>query len=172
MKIKIYPFILILFLLIVFFIFYKGLHNPNIYEPSVDYKKDIPEFQAKNFENNEIIKSQDIFLDNKFYLFNIWASWCLPCRDEHKFLIDLSKDKIIQIIGLNYKDKNENAEKFLKDLKSPYKIILSDIDGTIAIEWGAYGVPETFLIYDKKIIKKIIGPINKKSLFEIKEIIK
>jgi len=105
-------------------------------------------------------------------LFNIWASWCLPCRDEHKFLIDLSKDKIIQIIGLNYKDKNENAEKFLKDLKSPYKIILSDIDGTIAIEWGAYGVPETFLIYDKKIIKKIIGPINKKSLFEIKEIIK
>ena len=57
MKIKIYPFTLILFFLIVFFIFYKGLHNPNIYEPSVDYKKDIPEFQAKNFENNEIIKS-------------------------------------------------------------------------------------------------------------------
>ena len=103
---------------------------------------------------------------------NIWASWCVPCREEHKFLMNLHKEKIIDIIGLNYKDNHLKAKKFLDDLKSPYKIILKDLDGTIAIEWGAYGVPETFLIYNKKIIKKIIGPLNENSILEIKEIIK
>ena len=82
------------------------------------------------------------------------------------------KDKNIEIIGLNYKDSYENAKEFLDELKNPYEIILSDLDGTIAIEWGAYGVPETFLIHDKKIIKKIIGPINEYSFIEIEEIIK
>ena len=102
---------------------------------------------------------------------NIWASWCLPCRDEHVFLMNLSEQKSIEIIGLNYKDNNKNAKNFLKELDSPYKTILSDKNGTIAIEWGAYGVPETFLIYNKKILKKIIGPINNESLLEIKKLI-
>ena len=103
---------------------------------------------------------------------NIWASWCLPCRDEHSFLMNLSNQNNIEIIGLNYKDKNKNAKKFLEKLNNPYKIILSDQDGTISIEWGAYGVPESFLIYNKKIIKKITGPINKDILIEIKKMIK
>ena len=63
-------------------------------------------------------------------------------------------------------------QNFLKELKSPYEVVLVDEDGTIAIEWGAYGVPESFLLYNKKIIKKIIGPLNKKSLFEIEKLIK
>jgi len=121
---------------------------------------------------NKTINSKDIFLNDKFYLLNIWASWCVPCREEHKFLMNLHKEKLIDIIGLNYKDNHLKAKKFLDDLKSPYKIILKDLDGTIAIEWGAYGVPETFLIYDKKIVKKIIGPLNENSILEIKEIIK
>ena len=78
----------------------------------------------------------------------------------------------IEIIGLNYKDNNQKAKKFLNELDNPYKVILSDKDGTIAIEWGAYGVPETFLIHDKKIIKKFIGPLNTNSLLEIKKFIK
>ncbi len=171
MKIKIYPISLIFIFLLIFFIFYKGLKSSNIYTPNVDVKKDIPEFQAKNFKNNKIINSNDIFLDNKFYLLNIWASWCAPCREEHKFLMNLNEEKIIDIIGINYKDDHQKAIKFLNDLKSPYMIILKDLDGTIAIEWGAYGVPETFLIYDKKVIKKIIGPLDEKSILEIKEII-
>ena len=103
---------------------------------------------------------------------NIWASWCVPCRDEHPFLLNLSKLDNIEIIGLNYKDNNQKAKKFLNELDNPYKVILSDKDGTIAIEWGAYGVPETFLIHDKKIIKKFIGPLNTNSLLEIKKFIK
>ena len=105
-------------------------------------------------------------------MINIWASWCVPCRDEHDFLIKLSNQKNVKIIGINYKDKNENAKNFLKELKSPYEVVLVDEDGTIAIEWGAYGVPESFLLYNKKNIKKIIGPLNKKSLFEIEKLIK
>ena len=91
--------------------------------------------------------------------------------DDHVFLIKLSKQKNIKIIGINYKDKKKNAENFLKEFKSPYEIILADEDGTLSIEWGAYGVPETFLVYNKKIIKKIIGPINKDLLKEIEKLI-
>ena len=86
--------------------------------------------------------------------------------------MELSKEKNIQLIGLNYKDKYENAKNFLDELNNPYNSIYLDQDGTVSIEWGAYGVPESFLIYNNKIIKKIIGPINQKSLFEIKDIIK
>ena len=172
MKIKIYPIFLIIIFLIIFFVFYKGLKNSNIYTPNVKIQTDIPEFQAKNFKKNKDINSKDIFLDDKFYLLNIWASWCAPCREEHKFLMHLNKEKLIDIIGLNYKDNYQKAKEFLDDFKSPYKIILKDSNGIISIEWGAYGVPETFLIYDKKIIKKIIGPINENSILEIKEIIK
>ena len=123
MKIKIYPILFIFISLIIFFIFYKGLKNSNIYTTSLEIKKSIPEFQAKNFENNRLVKSKDIFLNKKFYLLNIWASWCVPCREEHKFLLNLSKENKIDIIGLNYKDNHQNAKKFLNDLKSPYKII-------------------------------------------------
>ena len=74
---------------------------------------------------------------------------------------ECKKENKIDIIGLNYKDNHQNAKKFLNDLKSPYKIILKDLDGTIAIEWGAYGVPETFIIGEDGIIKdKIVGPIT------------
>ena len=172
MKIKIYPIFLIFIFLVIFFVFYKGLKNSNIYTPNVEIQIEIPEFYAKNFENNKDINSKDIFLDDKFYLLNIWASWCVPCREEHKYLMNLNKEKKIDIIGLNYKDDHQKAKEFLDVFKSPYKIILKDSDGTISIEWGAYGVPETFLIYDKKIVKKIIGPINENSILEIKEIIK
>jgi cytochrome c biogenesis protein CcmG/thiol:disulfide interchange protein DsbE len=78
----------------------------------------------------------------------------------------------IEIIGLNYKDTEKNAMKFLKDFNNPYTLNLLDLEGIVAIEWGAYGVPETFLIYNKKIIKKFIGPINNNSLLEIKKMIK
>jgi cytochrome c biogenesis protein CcmG/thiol:disulfide interchange protein DsbE len=83
----------------------------------------------------------------------------------------LNKEEKIEIIGLNYKDDKKNAKIFLKELGNPYNIVLSDEDGTVAIEWGAYGVPETYLIYDNKIIKKIIGPINENSIVEIKMLI-
>ena len=169
MKKKIFPLTLIIFFLIIFFVFFKGLQNSNIYTPKIALDKEIPFFKAESFKNN-LLSSDEIFSENKFYLMNIWASWCIPCKEEHPFLMNLSKEKHIEIIGLNYKDNNENAKQFLRELNNPYDIILLDDDGTIAIEWGAYGVPESFLIYDKRIIKKIIGPLNSISTKEIKKL--
>ena len=165
--------ILILLLVFIFFLFYKGLKNSSIYTPVTEIEKDIPYFEAKIFDENENTNSNEIFIDdNKFYLLNIWASWCVPCIDEHPFLLELTKQKKLKLIGLNYKDNKIKAKKFLNRLGNPYSIILSDYNGTLAIDWGAYGVPETFLIKEKIIIKKIIGPINDDYLIEIKELIK
>ena len=172
MKIKIFPTFLVISLLIIFIIFYKGLQNPNIYTPNTNIEKNIPIFETKIFDSEDTVNSKNFFLDNKFYLLNIWASWCVPCRNEHGFLISLSKKRDIEIIGLNYKDNIKNAKNFIRELGNPYSVIFLDLDGTISIEWGAYGVPETFLIYDKKIIKKIIGPINDDSFAEIEKMIK
>ena len=171
MKIKIYFLFYTIAFLIVFFIFYKGLQNPNNYKPTIKIKKNIPSFKAEMFDSRIDINSEEIFKGNQFYLMNIWASWCVPCRKEHTFLVNLSKKKNIKIIGLNYKDNNEHAKNFLKELGNPYKFIFLDKDGVIAIEWGAFGVPETFLIHNNKIIKKIIGPINEESLIEIERLI-
>ena len=102
---------------------------------------------------------------------NVWASWCVPCQEEHVFLINLSKEENLKIIGLNYKDNIKKAQIFLNERKNPYEIIISDPNGIIAIEWGAYGVPETFLISNKKVIKKIIGPLNRNSALEIERLI-
>ena len=172
MKSKFIPLILIFIFLITFVIFFKGLKNSNIYTPNTNLKKEVPSFELKAFENNSIIISEKLFKDNKYYLMNIWASWCIPCKEEHKFLMELKKDDRIELIGFNYKDNFKNASNFLKDLGNPYEIILSDKDGTASIEWGAYGVPESFLVYQNKILKRFIGPINNEDLLEIQKIIR
>ena len=171
MKVKIFFSFLIVIFIIIFIIFYKGLQNSNIYIPNTSIKKNIPSFTAKIFSSDNEINSKEIFKKDKFYLMNIWSSWCVPCRDEHIFLMKLSEKKNVEIIGLNYKDNKTNAKNFLKELNNPYKVVILDSDGTVAIEWGAYGVPESFLIYNKKIIKKIVGPINKNTFLEIKKLI-
>ena len=172
MKNKILPFSVIIIFGIIFFVFYKGLEDSKIYTPDNNTKKEVPVFNAKDFFSGENLKSSSIFELDKIYLLNIWSSWCIPCRKEHPFLMSLNSDNKVNIIGMNYKDNFKNAENFLKKLGNPYKKIFSDLDGTIAIEWGAYGVPESFLIYNNKIIKKYIGPLNQKLIDEINSIIK
>ena len=162
---------LIIIFLTIFIIFYKSLKDTNIYTPSTKNIDEIPIFNAKLFSSSKEIKSSSIFNTENFYLLNIWSSWCLPCRKEHVHLISLKENNKIIVVGINYKDNRKNAEKFLKDLGNPYKKILIDKDGTIAIQWGAYGVPETFLIYKNKIIKKYIGPLNQKNIDEIELLI-
>jgi cytochrome c biogenesis protein CcmG/thiol:disulfide interchange protein DsbE len=171
MKNKIVSFSVCIFFIFTFVIFYRGLNNRNVYEPTIN-EKNIPKFFAETFFKKELLQSEDIFNQNKFYLLNIWASWCVPCRDEHMLLMNLSKNKKIEIIGLNYKDNFDNAEKFIYELGNPYSKILLDRNGTKAIEWGAFGVPETFLIYKNRIIKKYIGPLNTKLINEIENYIK
>jgi len=171
MKNKILFFSFIIFFVFIFFIFYKGLDNSNIYKPK-NIIEDIPDFKVKTFFQKKNLSTKDIFDENEFYLFNIWASWCVPCKDEHQFLMNLSKNDKIKIIGLNYKDNFYSAEKFINSLGNPYSEILLDKDGTIAIEWGAFGVPETFLIRNNKIIKRHIGPIDLEFIENIKDFIK
>ena len=172
MKDRLIPSIIIISFIIIFLIFYKGLQETNIYTPKSEIKKDIPTFSSVKFDTKENINSSEIFNSNKFYLLNIWASWCVPCRQEHSYLMRLSENNKITLIGLNYKDNFNNAQNFLKELGNPYETILLDEDGTFSIEWGAYGVPETFLIYKNKIVSKYIGPLNEELINEIYSIIK
>ena len=170
MKNRIFFSLVAVLIIFIFVVFYRGLNKSNFYEPKSKIKN-IPEFSAITFFQKQEINSKNIFDKDKFYLVNIWASWCIPCRDEHSFLLNLSKNDKMEIIGLNYKDSLKNAEKFLDELGNPYKKILIDKDGTKAIEWGAFGVPETFLVFENKIIKRFIGPLNIKSVKEIKKTI-
>ena len=171
MKNRIIFFTLIILLIFIFVTFYKSLDKSTSYKPESKLN-DIPEFSAKTLFENKDVTSKKIFNQSKFYLFNIWASWCVPCRNEHPLLINLNNYDQLEIIGLNYKDDLSNAKKFINELGNPYKKILLDRDGTKAIEWGAFGVPETFLIYEGKIVKKFIGPLNFNSIEEIKKFIK
>ena len=172
MKNKILPLSVIIIFGIIFFIFYKSLESSKIYTPDSNTKKMIPVFNAKDFFSKENVKSTSIFELDKIYLLNIWASWCVPCRQEHGFLMNLNSDNKVNVIGINYKDNLKNAESFLQELGNPYKKIFTDSDGTIAIELGAYGVPESFLIYNNEIIKKYIGPLNQQLIDEINLLIK
>ena len=172
MKNKILPIAVTLIFIMIFVIFYKGLQDTNIYTPETSTNKKIPTFPVQLFYSNEITNSSEIFNLDEFYLLNIWSSWCVPCRQEHPLLMDLAKNKNIKIFGLNYKDERSNAENFLKELGNPYQQIIFDKEGVNAIELGAYGVPESFLIFKNKIIKKYIGPLNHDSLKQIKKLIK
>ena len=165
--------IIIIFLFFCFFVFLNGLNNNNNYIPSESIGKKILPFTAKKLSNNQKISSDELFIEKKFYLLNIWSSWCVPCRAEHEVLMKLSKNNLIEIIGLNYKDNLENAKKFINNMGNPYSEILVDKDGTISIDLGAYGVPETLVINENKIIiMKFVGPLTTKSVKEIKSIIK
>jgi len=173
MKNKILIILIIYFFIFCFIVLFKGLNNSSIYVPKLKSEKLLINFKSKELFSEIEISSDQLFIDSDFYILNIWSSWCLPCRDEHKFLMQLNKNSSLTIVGLNYKDKPINAKKFLNELGNPYSTIVLDTDGTISIELGAYGVPETFLINDeKKIIKKIIGPINEQLINEINLMIK
>ena len=173
MKNKFSLFAVIVFLSFCFIVFYKGLNNSNTYTPKISDKKSIPIFEAKNFNSSAYLNSKKIFEEDVYYIVNIWASWCVPCRTEHPLLMKLSKNDSAKLIGLNYRDNLDNAQKFINEFGNPYSQILTDRDGTLSVEFGAYGVPETFIIdKNKKIIKRFIGPINRKIVEEIKLIIK
>jgi cytochrome c biogenesis protein CcmG/thiol:disulfide interchange protein DsbE len=97
----------------------------------------------------------------KVWLLNVWASWCESCRDEHPLLVALSKQNLLPILGLNYKDRGEDAQRWLKQFGDPYQFSAVDADGRIGIDYGVYGVPETYLIDAEGVIRfKQIGAIT------------
>lgn len=96
---------------------------------------------------------------------NVWASWCVPCHDEAPLLVQLAQDKRIRIIGINYKDSPDNARRFLGRYGNPFSAVGVDANGRAAIEWGVYGVPETFVVgRDGVIAYKLIGPITPENI--------
>ena len=126
------------------------------------------ENNAREFVPIEMTKFSSTTLDNKniknsdlpdTYFLNVWASWCITCRVEHPFLIDL-KDKGVPIIGLNYKDNKDDAINWLKNFKSPYEISIHDFYGTLALDLGVTGAPETYLLKDGIIVRRHIGELN------------
>jgi len=173
MKNKILLTVLIFFLIFCFAIFLKSLNTSSIYVPEKSEKRELPEFVATELFSDKEITSNEIFKDSDFYILNIWASWCAPCREEHPQLMELSSNLSVKIIGLNYKDNPKKAKKFLKELGNPFSTTIIDKTGIIAIEFGGYGIPETFIINkDKKIIKTFIGNLTEDALKEINSIIK
>ena len=173
MKKNIFYLSILLFFVFIFAIFYIGLDKPNFYQPKEVKNKNLEEFTSTELLSNKQFNSKDIIENNNFTLINIWSSWCLPCRSEHEILMTLSKKTDLNIIGLNYKDKKNNAIKFLDELGDPFSKNLIDPDGIISISLGAYGVPESFLLNNKsRIIKKYIGPLTSDNISEIIKIIK
>ena len=122
-------------------------------------------FDEKQTNFNKVLTGKN------FYLINIWSSWCEPCKEENEYLLELKNNTPIMMIGINYKDKKKNALNFLKLYGDPFEQIFVDKQGLISINFGAYGVPETFLINnDNKVLKKYIGPLNDEDVYEIKNI--
>jgi cytochrome c biogenesis protein CcmG, thiol:disulfide interchange protein DsbE len=98
-------------------------------------------------------------------LVNVWASWCVPCHDEAPLLMQLAEDKRIRILGINYKDQPDNARRFVGRYGNPFAAVGADQNGRVSIDWGVYGVPETFLIgRDGKIAYKLVGPISPENM--------
>ncbi|HEX2650552.1 MAG TPA: DsbE family thiol:disulfide interchange protein [Burkholderiales bacterium] len=100
-------------------------------------------------------------MKGKVWLLNVWASWCVSCRDEHPVLVELAGKRVIPVLGLNYKDKDDQAKAWLAKFGNPYDLSVVDADGRIGIDYGVYGVPETYLIDGEGVIRyKQIGPLT------------
>ena len=173
MKTKINILILILLFSIFIYVFYYALSSNTKNNPQVMVNKKLPNIELTSLFDQEKKISLPAKSKDLFYIINIWASWCVPCRDEHSFLMRLKDEQKIQIYGINYKDSNSNAILFLKNLGNPFYFVGLDVDGKNSIELGAYGVPETYIVNSSDIIIfKHVGPINENIYQKIIEIIK
>ena len=164
---------LIIFSFVIFFIvvFWQGLKKNNNYDTKRLIGSKISNFQLTSMNSDNKYISEEDLKKNQFTLINFFASWCAPCRAEHKYLLSLPNKKI-KLIGINFKDKKNNANNFLKELGDPYNFVGKDLDGKISILFGVFGIPESILVNsDLTVIKKIVGPIDQIQYEEILKII-
>ncbi len=135
--------------------------------PSPFIGKPAPSFSAPKLEAPEqTLTPAD--LKGKVWLFNVWASWCVSCRAEHPVLNQLAGQQAVTIVGLNYKDNPRDAENWLDKLGNPYNVSIMDRDGRIGIDWGVYGVPETFVVDKKGVIRhKFTGPVTPEDIQQV-----
>ena len=170
MKINISKIIIFSFVIFFLSVFWLGLKKENNYDTKNIIGNKISSFQLPSIYNNKFVSDENL-KENKFTLINFFASWCAPCRAEHKYLLNLS-NKNIKILGVNFKDKKNNAISFLNELGNPYNFVAEDSDGKTSILFGIYGIPESILVNSELvIIKKIVGPINSKQYEEILQLI-
>ena len=166
--IKLITSLIFLFILV---IFYLSLNRDTNYDTENLVGNKLVEIKLKSFQGNEYF-TNEILKNNDYTLINFWASWCAPCRVEHPFLMELSKLRNLKLVGVNFKDKKNNALNFLNNLGNPYYYLAKDEQGKQSISFGIYGIPESILINKELIIiKKFIGPLNTKDLEEIKKTI-
>ena len=168
MKINFFKIIIFSFITFFLLVFWLGLKKDNSYNTTNLIGNKISSFQLASIHNSDLI-SDELLKQNEFTLINIFASWCAPCRLEHKYLIKLAnQNRNVKILGINFKDKKNNALNFLNKLGNPYNFVAEDLDGKASILFGTYGVPESILV-DKEltVIKKIIGPIDQRQFEEI-----
>jgi cytochrome c biogenesis protein CcmG/thiol:disulfide interchange protein DsbE len=148
--------------LVAFLLVGLGLNPREVPSPFIG--KPAPGFELVQLqEPDKRFARQD--MAGKVWLLNVWASWCVACRQEHPVLVELAKQKTIPVVGLNYKDKRDDALAWLKQFGDPYTLSVSDLDGRVGIDYGVYGVPETFLIDRQGVIRyKQIGPVTPEAL--------
>ena len=150
---------LAIFIVLAVFLFVGlGLNPREVPSPFIG--KPAPDFQLTQLaQPTQTFSPQQ--MRGEVWLLNVWASWCVACRIEHPLLVDLAKKNVIPIIGLNYKDKRDAALGWLGQFGDPYKLSIADGDGRVGIDYGVYGVPETFVIDKGGVIRfKQIGPIT------------
>ena len=170
-KKSIFSLIILILLIISFFVFKFALQKEKIYTPKMTDNQIFTDFKVQFLIDEKQVNFNKVLTGKNFYLINIWSSWCEPCKDESKYLLELKNNTPIMMIGINYKDKKKNALNFLKLYGDPFDQIFVDKQGLISINFGAYGVPETFLVNDdNKVLKKYIGPLNDEDVYEIKNI--
>lgn len=150
---------LIIFLFISIFL-WRGLQQDPHYIPSPLIGKALPDFDYPQLTNNKSSITNKDFLGH-VSLLNVWATWCISCRAEHPILMDIARSRRVILYGLNYKDQREMATTWLKQKGDPYRKSIYDSKGTLGIDLGVYGTPETFLIDQKGVIRyKYVGPIS------------
>ena len=133
--------------------------------PSALIGEKAPSLALQPLDGSNTPALTDAAIDGKLTLVNVFASWCVPCRQEHPILKELAKDERLTIVGINYKDRNDNALRFLGELGNPYDAIGVDPNGKAAIDWGVYGIPESYLVgADGTILYKKVGPFDERSL--------
>ena len=163
--------IIVLLFIFVLLVFYNSLNRETNYSTDYLVGNKLTKINLKSFDDNKIYTSEDL-KNNDYTLINFWASWCSPCRVEHPFLMRLSKEKKLKILGVNFKDKKINALKFLNNLGNPYNHLAKDTTGKQSVNFGIYGIPESILINNETIVlKKFVGPLNEQDFNDIKKII-
>ena len=168
---KIIKSIIVFLFIFVLLVFYNSLNRETNYSTDYLLGNKLTNINLKSFDDNKIYTSEDI-QKSRYTLINFWASWCAPCRIEHPYLMQLSKEKNLKILGVNFKDKKINASKFLNELGNPYYYMAKDTTGKQSVNFGIYGIPESILIDNETIVlKKFVGPLNEQNLNDIKEII-